>query len=379
MAFGEDFLQGFVGNNSLKDYQHAAKTFLSNGYEFAPRNKFLFHVYFDVNTNVPTLNSTLYEDRSKLGLMVKTVKLPSFNISVDTMNQYNRKRLVQTKIDYQPCDITFHDDSGDLIRNLWYNYYSYYYKDPTYKYTAPVTNGTLGPLPFYAQGQSYDVGDQYGPRESTDWGYIGDSYTDTTPSGTNSCVPGEGKQPFFRSIQIYGMSQHSYAAYFLINPLITTWTHDTYAYSEGGGIMEHTVQVRYEAVKYYTGAIGAERPDTFVPGFASPEYYDTIRSSLARPGTTQSVLGQGGLIDAGVGIFEDLSRAQGPNILGAVQKATTVYQTWKQADARAVINNEAKAAQQTVLRQLSNSPTVKQIFPTPPRKFFGGETPPRNK
>jgi hypothetical protein len=372
MAFGEDFLQGFAGNDSLRDYQHAAKTFLSNGYELAPRNKFLFHVYFNVNLNIPTLKTALKDDVSKIGLLVKTVKLPSFNISVDSMNQYNRKRLVQTKIDYQPCDITFHDDSGDLIRNLWYNYYSYYYKDPTYQYDGggqPVTNGTAGPLPLYQSGQSYNVGDQYSPsRTANDWGYIGDSYTDTAPNALNTTGIGSGKQSFFRDIRIFGMSQHSYAAYILINPLITTWTHDTYNYGEGGGIMEHSVNVKYEAVKYYSGAVGASRPDTYVQGFGDPAYYDTIRSPLARPGSTQSVLGQGGLIDAGLGIYDDLTRAQGPNILGAVQKATTVFQTWKKVDARAVINNEARAAVQTVLRQVSNSPTVKQVFPTPPRQ-----------
>ena len=45
------------------------------------------------------------------------------------MNQYNRKRINQTKIQYDPVDITFHDDSGNVISSLWYRYYTYYYLD----------------------------------------------------------------------------------------------------------------------------------------------------------------------------------------------------------------------------------------------------------
>jgi hypothetical protein len=43
-----------------------------------------------------------------------------------------------------------------------------------------------------------------------------------------------GKPPFFRDIRIYGMDQHKFAEYVLINPLITNWRHDQYNYSEGG-------------------------------------------------------------------------------------------------------------------------------------------------
>jgi hypothetical protein len=58
MAFGQDFLKGFIGADGLKTYSHASKTFLTNGYELAPRQKFLFHVYFTVNSGqIPALRS----------------------------------------------------------------------------------------------------------------------------------------------------------------------------------------------------------------------------------------------------------------------------------------------------------------------------------
>ena len=132
MAFGQDFLKGFFGSDALKTYSHASKTFLTNGYELAPRSKFLFHVYFTINTQqVPALkNAFPSSDVAQVGLMVKTVQLPSYELKVETLNQYNRKRLAQTNLDYNPVQIEFHDDGGDLTRSLWYYYYSYYYKDP---------------------------------------------------------------------------------------------------------------------------------------------------------------------------------------------------------------------------------------------------------
>ena len=113
MAFGQDYiLKGFTGTEGVADYAHAAKTFLTNGYQFAPRHKYLFHVYFTINTAyVPALRSAFSDNQEivTIGLMVKNVQLPNYQINVETMNQYNRKRLVQTKIDYQPVQFGFHD------------------------------------------------------------------------------------------------------------------------------------------------------------------------------------------------------------------------------------------------------------------------------
>ena len=352
MAFGQDFLKGFIGDNGLRDYTHASKTFRTNGYELKPRFKFLFHTFFNLNTNgIPALADAFQNgDQASIGLSVKTVDLPSYNINVETLNQYNRKRLVQTKIDYQPVTITFNDDGGDLIRNLWYLYYSYYYKDPSQKYEGvPNTNGTSGDLQTTPSGFGYNTRDTYSnDRFVNDWGYIGESYTDGTYSQ-------EGKPPFFRDIKIYGLDQHKFAAYVLVNPMITEWRHDNYDYSQGNGVMTHTMTIRYETVKYYSGGIGASRPDTNVVGFADPNRYDTMLSSLARPGSQATILGQGGLLDAGIGIYEDLQAltTEGgglQNIIGLTQKALNVNQTLKQNKLSDIVRQDGQAVKTDVLR-----------------------------
>jgi hypothetical protein len=351
MSFGQDFLKGFIGADGLKDYAHASKTFLTNGYELAPRTKFLFHVYFTINTAVPELRAIYAsQESSTIGLMVKTVQLPNYTIQVDTLNQYNRKRLVQSKIDYNPVTVEFHDDGGDVVRTMWYNYFSYYYKDPSQKYdNVTNTNGTMAQLFGTPAGFNYNSRDIYdNSRTVNDWGYIGESYNDgynfpPTPFGTS-------KPPFFRDIRIYGFNQRTYAQYVLINPMITEWQHDTYDYSQGNGMMTHRMTMKYETVKYLSGAVGGVRPDTNVVGFADPAYYDTVRSSIARPGSNATVLGRGGLIDAGIGIVTDLQSGGVAGIVGALQKAGTAYDTFKDKNIRSIVNKEVKDSATTILK-----------------------------
>jgi hypothetical protein len=378
MAFGQDFLKTFFGNDYLKDYTHASKTFRSNGYENSPRLKFLFHVYFNINTEIPPLRQIYGAGESKvLGLLVKNVELPKYQIDVETLNQYNRKRLVQKKINYQPVRVGFHDDGGDAIRTMWYNYFAYYYKDPNQPYRGqPATNGSIGPSQTKTTGFSYNNRDIYAnDRYVNDWGYVGESYQDGTSSVS-------GKPPFFKDISIYGFNQHKFIEYVLINPMITEFNHDAYDYSMGDGIMENTMTVQYETVKYYSGAIGRARPDTNAQGFADPNVYDTVQSPLSRPGGTQSILGQGGLLDAGIGIYEDLQTGSVAGVIGAVQKAGTAFQTFKGKDLKAIAREEANAGIKDVLKNTipgqvrtqpgGNQPSIQQrlqapIFPTPPR------------
>lgn len=340
-TFGQQFLQGFLGGaGTLRDYTHASKTFTTNAYELKPRFKFLFHVKFTLNSNIPALNQIFTtDDNVSISYLVKTVDLPKFNISTETLNQYNRKRIVQNKIEYQPITITMHDDGGDVSRNLWYNYFAYYYKDSVQPY-GNSTGTTLGPSNNQSSGQGVWPRDIYSDnRQVNDWGFIGESYSDGGQSAS-------GKPPFFSDIRIYGMDQHKFAEYVLINPVITNFSHDQYNYSEGGGIMQNSMTIAYESVKYYSGAIGDSRPDNNVQGFADPAHYDQTKSALARPGSTSTVFGQGGLLDAGAGILEDLQNAQtgGPAaLIGAAMKAGTVYNTFKGKNIASLAKGESVA------------------------------------
>lgn len=139
--------------------------------------------------------------------------------------------------------------------------------------------------------------------------------------------------------------------------------------------MENQMQISYELVKYYRGAIGGSRPDTNVQGFADPAYYDQEQSPLSRPGGTRSVLGQGGLVDAGIGIIGDLSTGSVAGVLGAVQKAGTASQTFKGTSIKDVALEEALGGVRGTLRSDIGGVNVNSVqgisgalFPTPPRR-----------
>ena len=268
-----DLVNKIGGVENLSDYTHASKTFRTSAYELKPRFKFSFHVLFTINVmEIPSLRGAMgLMDINNLSLTVKTADLPKYSISTETLNQYNRKRVVQTKINYDPVNITFHDDGGDLVRNMWYNYYSYYYKDASQQYGAQSENGITGLLGNRTAGFGYNTRDIYNNnRLVNDWGYIGETPSDGVQTGS-------GKPPFFRDIRIFGFDYaKKYAEYVLINPVITNWSHDTYDYSQGNGIMQHQMTIAYETVKYYQGW-----PNIGVPGFANPMHYDVRLSPIS--------------------------------------------------------------------------------------------------
>lgn len=320
--FISDVGQGFLENPNLRDATHASKTFRPNAYGYAPKFKFLFHVNFELNTEYIPFAVDLPEDKN-FGLAVKSVQLPKYTFDLQTMNQYNRKRVVQTKIKYDPVNITLHDDNNNLIRKLWYNYYSYYYKDATQRDMSAGNTSTRVPV----QNAATDINHRnyYDPdiTGNNDWGYIGETSKPQTPAAS---ALGASKAPFFRAINIYGFNQHSFVLYRLINPMIESFTHDTYDYAQGNGIMEHQMTLQYETVKYFEGALDGKKPGEKVKEFGSEAHYDRVLSPIARPGSQSSILGPGGLVDAAGGIMDDLESG---NILGAIQKAGVAKNTFK--------------------------------------------------
>lgn len=375
-GIGDQILKGFIGTETLRDYTHASRTFTTNSYELKPRYKFLYHVSFTLNTQqIPYLRGVFSnDDIKKLSLLVKSVDLPKYTVQAEALNQYNRKRVIQTRVDYQPVQMTFHDDGGDNARRLWYYYFSYYYKDPTQKYLDPnTTNGSNGPSANRTTGFGYNARDIYNDSLPVkDWGYIGETWAD------GYCGP-TGKPPFFRDIRIYGMDQRKFAEYILINPVIQSWNHDTYDYSQGNGIMQHTMTVLYETVKYYSGAVGKPRAggDSNVQGFADTAHYDTRRSPIARPGANQTIFGQGGLLDAGEGILNDLQSGTVGGLIGAAQTAGRTYNTFKNANIKSTVINETVALGRNTIIQGANSQAVRNVMNSPTGIFIPtGQRPP---
>ena len=356
-----DVANGFFGNDYVRDYTHAAKTFRTNSYQNAPKLKFLFHVYFEIN---PAAYSKGIATGSNFGLEVKSVSLPKYSFDTHVMNQYTRKRIVQTKLKYTPININFHDDNGNKINDMWYNYYTYYYKDankPVLQSTGTSTVQTVANAVNNTGSTDYNSRNLYKTdiTGNEDWGYIGE-YSDQSGTVSQSSQ-GISKIPFFKSIQIYGFNQHQFMQYTLINPIITSFEHDTYSYSEGGGVMENKMTIDYETVKYAEGVLNGNSPSNTVPGFGIETNYDTTLSPIARPGSNATFLGQGGLVNAGTGIINDLSNG---NILNAVRTAGTAYNTFKNTNLKQVATQDLNSLlNQAVQQQLPGSVRTNTYYP----------------
>lgn len=253
-----DMLNGFLHpKGNLGDYQHAARLYVDDTFRLAPKNKFLYYVVFNINSNA--LIDTSFQDRHNLELnyLVKSTDLPKYTLDTQTLNQYNRKSNVYTKITYDPLNITFHDDNNGVTNMLWSMYYGYYFND---RHNAMDPYSDVSPIAYKAS--------PYLAKDYTPYRYGLDTEDFNGDSGTS--------EPFFLSIQLVTLSRQRFFSYLLCNPKITKWEHDTMNQSDGTGVSENKMTVVHEAVIYNSGAVDVDDPS----GFAVL-HYDNTPSPIA--------------------------------------------------------------------------------------------------
>jgi hypothetical protein len=240
----------FLSSNpatTLRDQQHAARLFTDDQFRLAPKHKFLFHVAFSINTAACKDINLVQRHKNEIGMLVKAIDLPGYDMSVETLNQYNRKKRVQTGHKTKDITATFHDDNMGVINQLWQNYYSYYYADS-------ISARNKGAYNRNATKNSSSIVTPYG-----------------LDNGSNI--------PFFNYITIYQMARHEYVSYKLINPVIMSWTHNKVDYSQGGS-HDNSMGLSYEAIEYGNGIVTSDA----VEGFGT-EHYDQTPSPLTGAGS----------------------------------------------------------------------------------------------
>lgn len=287
----------FFDNNSragtLADYAHADALYVRNNMRLSPKTKFLYHVVIDVNQQaLASLGNTVQNllNKREFNLLVETVDLPRFNVDVDEKNQYNRKKLVQTRIRYEPIQMIFHDDMAGLTTLLWEAYFRYYYQDPNY-----ATKNSRG-QPNTTVPQSY-YNNLYKSEESNKYKYGLDN------NKSNST-------PFFNSISVYQLysnnSRPEHTAFTLINPLITNMSHDTMSQGENA-FTKNTMRISYEAVLYGRGQTSVDEPS----GFADPAHYDlSVGTFSNNPNNIGDLFTLGGLINGISTVWNDVRNGQ---------------------------------------------------------------------
>ncbi len=289
--------QVFGAPYRLKDPAHAARLYIDDYYRLTPKIGFMYYVRFNINKNGnKIIENFVGANGREIGLLVKTADLPKFKMQTETLNQYNRKTIVQSKIEYQPVTLVFHDDNNNTSISLWEAYYRYYIADSK---------------------EDTRLSDR--PKKYADNKYIkASSITESFNYGLNN----DQKAGFFDSIEIYQLARKQFTAFQLINPMITDWSHDQVDQTQSK-LLENKMTLAYETVQYATGQVKRDSP----AGFATI-HYDQRPSPIAVNGSN-TVFGAGGILDTAGGIFDGLGNTSPLGLFGTVQKAGTLVRNLK--------------------------------------------------
>lgn len=310
------FLQQIATGDTVKDYRHGTKLFVDSLYRLSPKYSFLFHVFIDINPTAASQTAKVdINQQIEIGMLAKTVSLPKFTIKNKTYNSYNRKNVVQESINYDPISLSFHDDSADVVRGFWGDYYSYYYRDGDYTES------------------SYKQGYKYQQRQHQEWGF--------TPKTS---------EKYISSIRIYSLHQKRFSGYTLINPMITAFKHGEHTQGQNE-TMQHEMTVAYEGVQYLTGPVS----NGTVQGF-DMIHYDKSPSPLSPfGGGTTSFLGPGGMFDASGSVLTNLSQG---NFLAAAITGARGYTNFKDANFGQAAQSEFAQLGVDILRGQNSQSTI---------------------
>lgn len=254
-GFFDNFGSGVLNpKGNLGDAQHASRLYVNGDLQHAPKSKFLYHVRFFLTEPAKATIPELRQYDNVVGMLVKSADLPSFSANVETKNKYNRKKNIQTNIEYNPISIDFHDDNFGTTTLLLEAYFKYYYAD--------AVNNEIG---------------AYGNRLGT--GNTPYTSVDTAKKfryGLDNNIP---NVPFFDRIEIAQMARRTFTKYTLVNPILTDWQHDSVDNADSAGTMQNQITVQYDTVFYDRGEVEAGANGE-PPGFGRADHYDTTPSPI---------------------------------------------------------------------------------------------------
>lgn len=269
-------------NTFFRSSRLATKTFNQSAqalYRNNPRVPFEYYISISLN-NLGTARNFISQffnndDWQQMLPLVKTVDMPSMKIDTTVMNQYNRKRLSQSKLSFDPIKMVFHDVADGKTLKFWEMYYRYYfgegnepgvnspkqgeqstgvYATEEFGYGAAqqnsnFTNGVNTTRTSYGNSSSgLDSPTNTLSEKSTLQNIISTSL-DNHNFGYNLPVVNNIRN-LIQSIEIYQVHGGRYNKVVLVNPRISGFTHDTLNYAAGDRTLEVTFTLEYEYAYY---------------------------------------------------------------------------------------------------------------------------------
>tara|TARA_B100000586_G_scaffold176823_1_gene129325 strand:+ start:835 stop:1794 length:960 start_codon:yes stop_codon:yes gene_type:complete len=256
-----------------------------------PRAKHAFVVEFYTTRN--TGNKPWRDMLKGLTEIVQSCDLPSFAFQTQTLNQYNRKRVIQTRVEWNPITIRFWDTRDNKFQKVMKEYFKWYYKDGREESTKFGSGGFVPDVvdmnpaidkfgfqpPFTADSRAtkkkFDREVPYGESGGATGPEPG------APPGKPADDPAINYEKyFFSKIVITRMSggreDPIKSPIILFNPTITSIQHDNLDYSTAQPI-SWTVQFAYEGVQHMeSDKAPSGGPDWISRGVdAAGEWYDS--------------------------------------------------------------------------------------------------------
>ena len=96
-----NLLKGFLDNvlkgalnpkGNLADFAHASRLYVDDSFRLAPKQKFLYHVVFNINPGAQISDPPLANHQRELNMLVKNVDLPKDPVDMATVQQSPKKR-----------------------------------------------------------------------------------------------------------------------------------------------------------------------------------------------------------------------------------------------------------------------------------------------
>lgn len=184
---------------------------------FIPRTRFNFCV-------ILTLVGTDGTDKSLSLKKISGVTMPSYSTRTQTLNQYNKKRVVQTGVDYQPVQLTAYDDASGQFEEFLKNYSRFYF------------------------GQTLTVDD----ASTFDYDLLNDSFASSTGYSQAGLKIRDTKN-FIKHMRIIRTSSEEDVNVITIyNPFIQNITPDALSYSESTPV-SYSLSFMYEGFDIRSG------------------------------------------------------------------------------------------------------------------------------
>lgn len=165
--------------------------------------------------------------REGLTFVVKSMDRPSVEAQTETINQYNKKKVIHTGVKYNPINVTFYDTADGAAQNMWVEYARHYFAD--YNQSPESFRDDL-------------LNDQLGDpsQNNSGWGFQLPTSSGLEDGGINS-------QHFLDRIEVIQLWGNEYKRYVLVNPRINSFTPDDLNY-EDSGVATIQLSLSFEAI-----------------------------------------------------------------------------------------------------------------------------------